>query len=249
MQLSKTCYAVTGLGAPPPWVVNAGFVVGSGKTLIVDSGMNRLAAQTIYGYATCVRPQNELLVINTEPHFDHIGGNSFFHQKGVMTFGHAGIHRTEQEFAFQKDEINQSTTNPVRKAQNEAAAFYTGTDLANPAQSIEHGDRLDLGGLEVQVISTPGHTPFNLSIYNSMDGVLFCGDCIVIGYLPNLEAGSVDDWRTWLQSLKSIEALEPQTIMPGHGNVIFGAVAISNEIERMKRIIKKAIAEKRAPTL
>ena len=56
MKISKTSYAITGLGAIPPWVVNAGFIVGQPKTLIIDTGMNRLAAQTIHGYAMAVRP-------------------------------------------------------------------------------------------------------------------------------------------------------------------------------------------------
>jgi glyoxylase-like metal-dependent hydrolase (beta-lactamase superfamily II) len=249
MQISQTCYAVTGLGAPPPWVVNAGFIVGGRKTLIVDTGMNLLAAQTIHGYATCIRPQNELLVVNTEPHFDHIGGNGFFQLRGVMTYGHAAIHRTEQEFAIQKDEINQSVTNPIRRMQDEAAVFFTGTHLANPMQAIEPGERLDLGKLEVEIIGTPGHTPFNLSVYNREDRVLFCGDCIVTGYLPNLEAGFIDDWKTWLQSLHIIEALEPQSILPGHGNIISGPAAVSSEIDRMRKVIEKAIEQKKAPTV
>ena len=63
MKLSDTSYAVTGLGATPPWVVNAGFIVGQARTLVIDTGMNRLAAQTIFGYATAVRPENDLNVL------------------------------------------------------------------------------------------------------------------------------------------------------------------------------------------
>jgi glyoxylase-like metal-dependent hydrolase (beta-lactamase superfamily II) len=78
MKLTDHCYAVTGLGYYPPWIVNAGFIAGDSKTLIVDSGPNFLSAQTIYGYAQSVKPGNELILINTEKHLDHILGNSFF---------------------------------------------------------------------------------------------------------------------------------------------------------------------------
>src|SRR5450755_31912 len=73
MQLSSRCYAVTGLGYSAPWCVNAGFVTGDELTLVVDTGANRLAAQSIHGYASAARPGNQLRVINTEKHFDHIG--------------------------------------------------------------------------------------------------------------------------------------------------------------------------------
>ena len=80
MKISQHCYLISGLSVEPPWTVNAGFIVGRHTTLIVDTGSNYLSAQTIYGYALCAKPGNKLIVVNTEPHFDHIGGNSFFYQ-------------------------------------------------------------------------------------------------------------------------------------------------------------------------
>jgi glyoxylase-like metal-dependent hydrolase (beta-lactamase superfamily II) len=91
MQLSDHCYAITGLGYVSPWCVNAGFVVGGEMTLIVDTGSNTLAAQSIHGYASTARPANKLRVINTEKHFDHIGGNGYFRELGLEVWGHADI--------------------------------------------------------------------------------------------------------------------------------------------------------------
>ena len=50
-------------------------MVGQHTTLIVDTAANALAAATIHGYATIARPGNRLVVIDTEKHFDHIGGD------------------------------------------------------------------------------------------------------------------------------------------------------------------------------
>ena len=247
MQISKTCYTITGLAAPPPWVVNAGFIVGREKTLIVDSGTNLLAAQTIYGYASCVRPDNEVLLINLEPHFDHIGGNCFFEKLGIPIYAHSGIQRTTEEFHATKEEYNQSILDPTRRAANETEAFFLKTTLANPNHAVASGGTFNLGGLEVEILATPGHTPFNLSVYNPSDEVLFCADCIVSAYLPNLEGGTVDDWRLWLKSLETVEALAPKIIVPGHGNIIRDS-AVTEEIQRMRRILKNAITQGEAPT-
>lgn len=80
MRISKSCYAVTGLACEAPWTVNAGFIAGPKRTLIVDTGATTLSARTIQGYAQAVSPANELMVINTERHLDHIGGNFYFRE-------------------------------------------------------------------------------------------------------------------------------------------------------------------------
>ena len=87
MRLTDHCYAVTGLGYSLPWCVNAGFIAGDAITLVVDTGGNTLAAQTIHGYASAARPGNKLRVINTEKHFDHIGGNGYFRELGIDVWG------------------------------------------------------------------------------------------------------------------------------------------------------------------
>ena len=74
-------------------------MTGDQITLIVDTGANTLAAQTIFGYSRAAKPENEFLVITTEKHFDHIGGNSFFREKGIDICGHPEIARMTAEFS------------------------------------------------------------------------------------------------------------------------------------------------------
>ena len=44
------------------------------------------------------RPSNRLKVLDTERHFDHVGGNGYFRERGVDVYGHASIQRTDDEF-------------------------------------------------------------------------------------------------------------------------------------------------------
>lgn len=247
MKLSNHCYAITGLGFIPPWAVNAGFIVGDAKTLIIDTGANWLAAQTIHGYATAARPQNELLVFNCEPHFDHIGGNGYFHELGIKIFGHPEIQRTAEHFAAEKDDYNASITNEVRSSERETDAFFLNTGVANPTHPATAGFIFDLEGVEAEVISTPGHTSINQSIYSRTDNVLFCADCIVTDYIPNLEAGNRNDWQRWLTSLQIIENLAPEVVVPGHGQVMRGQ-EISTQIARMRGVVERALEQGKAPT-
>ena len=200
MRLSDRCYAVTGLGYSPPWSVNAGIVAGDLLTLAVDTGGNTLAAQLIYGYASAVRLGNQLRVINTEKHFDHIGGNAFFLERGIEVWGHSGIRRTPGEFQEEIAGFNAAIPNAARRQRGEASAFFWQTRMANPNRQIETDTCFDLGGLTAEILLTPGHTPTNLSVWVPQDRVVFTGDCLIREYLPNLDAGTPSDWQTWLES-------------------------------------------------
>jgi glyoxylase-like metal-dependent hydrolase (beta-lactamase superfamily II) len=247
MRLSNRCYAVTGLGYLAPWCVNAGLVVGDEWTLVIDTGGNRLAAQTIHGYACAAKPNNRLQVINTEQHFDHIGGNSFFRELGIDVWGHAGIARTRDEFQAEIAEFNAAIPNPLRRAQWEARAFFYETDLANPNCPIHHDTTFDLGECSIQILLTPGHTATNLSVWVPEEGVLYTGDCVIREYLPNLDAGASADWQRWLDSLDRLEALKPRCVVGGHG-----PVSRSEEIPAafgtVRKVLKDSIARGSSPT-
>jgi glyoxylase-like metal-dependent hydrolase (beta-lactamase superfamily II) len=189
MRISERCFAVPGLGYSTPWCVNAGFIVGDTATLVVDTSANAFGAATIHGYATAVRPANRIQVINTEKHFDHIGGNGFFFEQGIEIWGHHGIHRTEEEFTEEKSEFNRCIVNDARRQAHEERVFFSGTKLVNPNQLLQKETSFDLGGCVAEILFTPGHTETNLSVWVPRDGVLFTGDCLINGYMPNLDAG------------------------------------------------------------
>ena len=247
MRLSPRCYAVTGLAYSPPWCVNAGFIAGDAETLVVDTGGNALAGQTIYGYATAARPENRLRVLNTEKHFDHIGGNSFFRAQGIDIWGHPDIARTPAEFSAEMAEFNQAIPNPQRRAAGEAAAFFHATELSNPNRPIGHDTRWDLGGCTVEILPTPGHTATNVSAWVPQDGVLFTGDCLIAEYLPNLDAGTPADWQIWLASVDRLAALEPAIVVMGHGPVARGA-QVRKVVDTVRRVLEESIARGHSPT-
>ena len=248
MKLTNNCFAVFGLGYSPPWIVNSGFVVGSERTLIIDTGPMYLAAQTIYGYAANVKPGNEIIVVNTEKHFDHIGGNSFFKEKGIKIYTHEKNYRTENEFKEEREYFNKIIDNVKRREANEEEVFFQKTSMVKPDFFLKENETFLLGNdTKAEIIFTPGHTSSNLSVHIPKDKVLYCGDCIVNGYLPNLEAGTNYDWTVWLKSLERICSLNLDYIIPGHGQGIERTL-IKKEIDRMQRIIEKAIVNGKAPT-
>jgi glyoxylase-like metal-dependent hydrolase (beta-lactamase superfamily II) len=247
VRIADRCYAVTGLAYSPPWCVNAGFVVGDCTTLVIDTGGNALAAATIHGYATAMRPSNALQVINSEKHFDHINGNNFFLDRGAKIWAHAGVYRTEQEFLQEKKEFNECIPNPARRAAHEEDVFFTGTRRVNPTHLLHEETELDLGNCVARVLFTPGHTATNLCLWVPQDRVLFTGDCLINCYIPNLDAGGPPDWRTWLRSLDRIEALEPKAILAGHGPVAQGG-EVQTIFATVRHVLQQSIARGSSPT-
>lgn len=248
MKISRHCYAITGLAFIPPWSVNAGFITGEVATLVVDTGATMQAARTIYGYASAARPRNRLLVVNTERHLDHISGNCLFHDQGCDIYGHPRIARQPEDLADALAELNACIPSPVRRQHEEARVFYANTRLVNPNRPINGETQINLGSFSVQIVPTPGHTETNLSVFVPMDSVLYCGDCLVSAYVPNLEDGSPHHWQTWLNSLARIESLAPEIVVPGHGEVLRGP-EIAAEIQRTRQILEQALLSGRAPTL
>lgn len=241
MKVSSSCYAVTGLYFIPPWGVNAGFIVGREQTLIIDTGSSFISAQTIYGYAQSVRESNRFIVINTEKHLDHIGGNSFFEDKGIDIYGHNEILREEKDIDYLINDFNLCISNVNRRKCNEASILFNNTRIVNPNKKVFEDMELDLGNLKVLILSTPGHTNTNISIYVPTEKVLYCGDCIVNSFMPNLEEGTTYEWEAWKKSLDKIESISPEVVVPGHGNIIKENKNVNAEIYRIKETLDRAI--------
>ncbi len=106
----------------------------------------------------------------------------------------------------------------LRSIKNQLVGL-TGRVLATRPQRIKHlshGDRLEVGELELEVLHTPGHTLGGVSFY--LPGHLFCGDLIFAGSIgrTDLKGGSL---QALLQAVEEhVWDLPGETVIhPGHG--------------------------------
>ncbi|MDO8735967.1 MAG: MBL fold metallo-hydrolase [Thermoleophilia bacterium] len=79
------------------------------------------------------------------------------------------------------------------------------------------GETINIDGIEVHVISTPGHSPGSLTFF--IDGSLFTGDLLFHGSIgrTDLPGGSFDELADSVKGL--ILRYPPDTkVYPGHGN-------------------------------
>ncbi|HKT71627.1 MAG TPA: MBL fold metallo-hydrolase [Steroidobacteraceae bacterium] len=97
------------------------------------------------------------------------------------------------------------------------------------------GDELDVGGVTLQVIQTPGHASNHLCFLLRDTGMLFTGDHIMQGSTVVIWPPD-GNMRAYIRSLERLLSLPIEVIAPGHGYLI------EQPREEVSRLIKHRLA-------
>lgn len=139
-------------------------------------------------------------VVNTHGHFDHVGGNGYFLNAKVA------IHKADAPILEKAD---------VALA---AADFFDGKMHPRPVdRALEHGDKIQTGSLELEVIHTPGHTHGSCCLFARKQGLLFTGDVIFREGIGRTDFANSDP-NLMVASLEKLKALPVTMVLPGHGD-------------------------------
>ena len=92
----------------------------------------------------------------------------------------------------------------------------------DPDTWLEGDTRIDLGGRELDAVSTPGHTRGHLVFADPAAGLLFAGDHVLPQITPSI--GFEPAWvqqplRDFLDSLAKVRAMPDLRLLPAHGPV------------------------------
>jgi glyoxylase-like metal-dependent hydrolase (beta-lactamase superfamily II) len=85
-------------------------------------------------------------------------------------------------------------------------------------QTINEGDRLRVGGLELEVWHTPGHTDSQLS-FRLRDLLLSADNIYRDGCVGAIDAHHGSDLQKFIKSLERILASDVQWLLPSHGPI------------------------------
>lgn len=95
---------------------------------------------------------------------------------------------------------------------------------------VDGGEKLEIAGMEVDVIFTPGHSPGHVSYSVVDEQALFSGDVLFQGSVGRTDLPG-GDWSVLQASIKDLlDALSPETrVFPGHmGLTTLGGEAATN---------------------
>ena len=157
----------------------------SDKCIVIDPGYE---PQTVVAKAAKLGKEIAAILL-THGHFDHVGA-----VRAVAADTDCDVYLCAEDLCMPP----QLTAGPL---------YYTHT--------YTEEDVLDLAGLSIRVLHTPGHTPGSVCLM--VEDTLFSGDTLFQDSCgrTDLPGGS---WATILQSLKRLAQLEGDyTVCPGHG--------------------------------
>ena len=180
---------------------------GSDKCWIIDAGFDPEAM------VEDIREKNlkPEFLIYTHAHLDHIAGTAVIRE----AFPEIKTAISEAEASFLGD--------PSKNLSSSAGMNVTADDAD---VLLSDGQELDFEGLVFRVITTPGHSPGGICLYQEEAGLLFSGDTLFQGSVGRYDFPS-SNGEDLFQSIKEkLMSLPDETkTFPGHG----GATTIGSE--------------------
>jgi glyoxylase-like metal-dependent hydrolase (beta-lactamase superfamily II) len=164
------------------------------------------------------KPGKPLISIATHSHFDHIG---MLHLASFR-LGHAA----EASVLAHPDPIRTQALpflagRPVlmgRACLEPASIEQAACPLS---KAVQDGAEVDLGGLLLRILHTPGHSPGSLTIHLEKLGLLFCADTVHDGHIYDDIPGA--SRSALARSHQRLAEVDFRVACPGHGALLDGA--------------------------
>ena len=167
------------------------------EAIVVDPGGDA----AVLAEALQKRDLRVTAIVATHAHFDHlVAAESLRELTGAPFYMH-------------------DADRPLLDWYEESARMFLGVEIGPPPTidtAADEGDRLTAGGVGLDVVHTPGHSPGSISLV--APGVVFSGDALFAGSIgrSDLPGG---DTRTLLRAVKDklLTLDDDVAVHPGHG--------------------------------
>jgi cyclase len=208
---------------------NAGLIVGSGESLLVDTLWDVNYTHTMIQAMSPFIKENPLqYVVNTHADGDHFWGNELVTDAEIITSQLSYLEMTHTKpksmLLFKKmgkffsiiKRFNNDKVGHWFLSMTAPYAFEAVTHT--PATRTFEGElTVRVGGREVQLIEIgPAHTVGDLMVYIPDAKTLFSGDILFVESTPIIWAGPLENC---LKALDKIMELDVNIIIPGHGPI------------------------------
>ena len=185
------------------------YVAGREMRVLIDAGMG----------SANLRPAKHLgidLLILTHCHIDH--------RLTRREIPHVPVwcHESEEPFLCDKDDFLLATG--LSRSGIDLAPTYGGLDDVFDvavARRLVDGERIDLGGITLETVHTPGHTPGHLSFYIPEHDLLFSADVDLAPFGP-FYGHDFADVDAFIRSIDRLRAVGAKIVTTGHAGPFDG---------------------------
>jgi glyoxylase-like metal-dependent hydrolase (beta-lactamase superfamily II) len=235
-ELAPGVYVIPDDGVP--LVPNVGIVLGTEKTLVVDTGMGPENGRRVRKIAEELAGDRELVLTLTHFHPEHGYGAQAFAGGTILTN------------RAQRDEFRAKATGYLemfRTFGESVASALEGVELVEPSDVYDGGvSTVDLGGRSVELRTWgQAHTLGDQVVFLPEERILFTGDLVekqcfaIVPYFPPEDTDV--DGEKWIAVLDRLEGLAPEIVVPGHGGV--GGSSLVREVRNYLAALRDEVRE------
>lgn len=200
-----------------PLGVHMDLFIGEEKALLFDTGYGFQDLRTEVEQITKL----PLLVVNSHGHVDHALGNDQFdcpiyiHPDDIpVCEDHHGRYRKELAINYARTAVDYFTGEPVGATGpdfNEDQYLRKGTGNLVP---VTEGHVFDLGGMKLEVVELPGHTPGSIGLLDRDQRILYAADAMNADFWLFMEEAC--PLSVYRQTLSKASGLEFDTMIISH---------------------------------
>ncbi|MBY6241138.1 MBL fold metallo-hydrolase [Methylosinus sp. Sm6] len=176
------------------------YILGEGEVAIVDPGP--AIASHIEALLAAIEGERLRYILVTHTHRDHSPAARLLKERAGATVAGCAPYAPPPDL---------SVTGPGLDAAHDR-------DYA-PDRVLADGERIDVGGLTVEAVATPGHTTNHLCFALCEERALFTGDH-VMGWATTVVAPPDGSMGDYVSSLEKLRARDDRLYWPAHGGPV-----------------------------
>lgn len=214
--------------------VKSFLVVGAERAALIDTGCGLGDIKSVVDDLTNL----PVTVINSHAHWDHVGGNHFFSDIAIHEAEAADL-----EKGVSRERMSRNLAPDQLKGPLPAGVDANNAPIPpSKATTILHGgEQVDLGGVTLDVIHAPGHSPGGIVLLDRARGILFSTDVAYMAPMYCYSTGTdFDDYR---ESMRTLAALVPElrVVYGAHNETPFGPDILIKMSDAFEAVAQGAI--------